>query len=177
MKAHKHQWVCVDCGERKDTPKLATAKGIEGLTELLDRHGIRRFNLNDPKAVKAAEATPCVLCAMPLKFARLAFWWSPLKTAAGYAHVGCVEKAETARDRIWAQLDAARHLAVFDADKLDTCVCEHKSARHESDSLENLLQCSDCACTHFRCGTEETAPVASRMRDADGNRDDSEMAA
>jgi hypothetical protein len=155
-------------------PAPVKPRGIAGLTVLLP-HGFRRFNPDDPKAAAAADSTPCVLCKAPVKFARLALWWSPLKTARGYGHLGCVEKAENEATRIFAELDANRAvMPEFDASKAAVCLCGHGYAAHKKDELENLLNCEypGCSCDHFRPGG--TLADTGMKLDDDGNRDDSD---
>ncbi len=157
-------------------PAPVKPKGIDAVTIALG-HGNRRFNPDDPKSVKAADITPCVLCKAPLKFARLAFWWSPHKPDRGYGHFGCVEKATANADRIFAELDAAR-VSAFDTINAAICACGHIPSRHRDDRGD-LLECdmTGCKCDHFHYdidGKEAATIDPVLTHDADGNRDDTE---
>jgi hypothetical protein len=137
-------------------PAPAKPRGIEAVTVLVGNY--RMFIPADAKSAKAASETLCALCKAPAKFGRLAYWWRPGKMG-GWAHAGCVVKAEIERDRIFAELDANRRIE-FDAQAAQYCACTHHADRHEKDELENMLKCKEphCDCDHFRMATPAADP-------------------
>jgi hypothetical protein len=140
-------------------PVAVKPRGIEHLTIAIDGPGcLRRFNPDDPKALKAAETTLCVLCSKPLRMARLSGWGgkSCPGIQAGYTHAGCTAAARAEVDRIFAELDANRVQIEFDRKAAEYCACgHHGTVDHARDEMENLLKCNvkGCDCDHFRMST------------------------
>jgi hypothetical protein len=106
------------------------------------------------KAIK-----PCYLCERTIDTKDTGANWiipSGRKYAAMPAHSECVTKAEIERDRIWAELDAARIQIQFDVKAAEYCACgHHGTVDHARDEMENLLKCNvrGCDCDHFRMAT------------------------
>lgn len=172
-----------DCTRARDilatlitpAPVKAKATAIEGLTVRLGTW-IRRFDADNPKAVKSADATLCKVCAAGLKMARIVPFHLGAKTI-GYAHYACAPwihptdcicvpcRTRRARankplnftgltkmlppqnmEQLLGQKQAVRVSAFAAKAALRKCACGHDGSCHSKDELDNLLQCQMPGC-------------------------------